>query len=464
MSPGSVACSERYRGLVARTTDGPSAPRLGSAGLAGLPAVTRPVARMERAFLAYDAAAPLNLVAAVRVASPSLVDVLGLALADLQGAHPLLRARIQRRGRTMVFVADVVAPIPVRCIERRDAGQWLGVVEDELATRIPASGAPLARCVHLDGEGNDAEILLTFHHCIADGTSAANLVHELLDRCAAYLSGDAPQSVVRAELPRSLDDRLPATRRGVRAVWPAVTFMLRDMRDEIGFRVGSAGAMRPIASPGRCRIRTVRFDATETGAIVAACRAHRVTVTSALLAALSRQVHTHLDRGRAMPQRGLVWADLRSHLTPSVRPDELGCYVSMMRFVVRVPDAALFEVASEVQQRVGSAARRGDRYTATMLSDRLVALALRWPRARLATVALSYATASGIAETYGPIRVTAVHGFVANSPLGAELAAVAGIFRGELCCDLLYIDSALDETMADAIADGLHAALLEAAA
>ena len=63
---------------------------------------------------------------------------------------------------------------------------------------------------------------------------------------------------------------------------------------------------------------------------------------------------------------------------------------------------------------------------------------------------------------YGPIDVREVQGFISNSPRGAEVAATAGVSRGSLWCNLLYVDSELDAATVGAIESGLAARLVEA--
>jgi hypothetical protein len=427
----------------------------------------RPLVATERALLTTSSVGTINLVVLIRLDGPAVDDVLPDALAALRERHPLLRARIVGQPRQPRF--DVSAPgtapagpgpIPVQILQRQNLRHAYAVAEEEMNTPFDVAEGPLARLTCLSGSGSATDLILTLHHVIADGTSIANLVHELLDLCLAHLTGSAPSSLVPASQPPPLTDLLPASMRGLSGVRKRLALVARESRDEIAYRLGSVGQRRPIPLAGRAVTRPIGLGREQTAALVDRARRQRLTLTSVLAAGLLWQASAVLYRGRPTTMRAVIWADLRPYLDPPVGEETLGCYVSLMRFPIRVDQRRGFATLAEaVQHKIERASRRGDRLPAAQLTPAMTRLAVRWPVGRLGTVALSHAAAPAIRPAYGPIAVREVRAFVANNKIGAELAAASGVDQGELWCDLLYLESDYDEAAAAAIAEGLLSTL-----
>jgi len=102
------------------------------------------------------------------------------ALARVQIKHPLLRCVVENSAAGPRFVLqDRPAPISLRIVERRDEDDWQTEVRQEWVTPFDASREPLVRIVWLRA-GEINELLLVGHHCICDGSSGINLLHECL--------------------------------------------------------------------------------------------------------------------------------------------------------------------------------------------------------------------------------------------------------------------------------------------
>jgi hypothetical protein len=423
----------------------------------------------ERALLAFSRLSPLNLVVLARLEGPALDDLLPQALAALQDRHPLLRARIagpSSRPRFDVSPRGASSggpgPIPLRFARGAGPESAVAVAGEEMNTPFDTGRGPLARlaCVSACGPGSD--LVLTLHHAIADGTSTANLVHELLDWCGTRMVGGSPPQLAPAAVPPPLTDVLPPGLRGIRRPSQEFALLARQGREEAAYRLGSRGQRRPVPPPGRAAARLLSLDGETTASLVGQARRERLTMTSLLSAALLWQASAVLYQGRTCTMRAIVWVDLRPHLSPPVGAETLGCYVSMLRFVVRVdPGKGFRALAGEVQDRIERAARRGDRIPAALISAQLARVAARWPVGRLGTTALSYAAAPVIQPSYGPVGVREVRAFVSNVRLGAELAATSGLAAGTLWCNLLYLDSDIGEKTAAAAGEGLLCVLRE---
>ena len=430
----------------------------------------RKLAGAERAFFTISQVSPLNLVVLIRLAGPASGELFAQALAAMQERHPLLRARIAGRPSRPRFevrteAAGEPGPIPLRLLtsaEAPDTDHARAVVEEELNTPFDTARGPLARAALIAGDGQEHDLVLTMHHSIADGRSAASLVDDLLGWCVGGAADTAAAPPAQALPPRPVTAILPARMRGLRGRRRTVAYLARQSRDEIGYRRASRAVLRPVPAPGRARAALAVLDRDATTSLVDRARRSRLTLTSLLAAALLRQASTVLYHGRPAAMRVVTWVDLRRHLDPAVPDEVLGCYASMLRFVVRVdPREEFAAFVARVQGELARAARRGDRIPAALLSPGLARMLTRWPVARLGTVAVSYATAPAIRRSYGPIAVREVRAFVTNLRLGADMAAVSGVFGGALWCDLLYLDTDVREEQADAMCAGLMSELGE---
>jgi hypothetical protein len=436
----------------------------------------RPLVGTERALFTFSRLSPINLVVLVRLDGPVIYDLLPQALAALQERHPLLRARIAGpRNRPRFAVsrnggqpAHGVGPIPLRILRTGDHGDAndtdpaLVVVQEEMNTAFHAGRGPLARVTYIYGGTEAHDLVLTLNHAIADGTSTANLMHELLEWCGARLGSDTPAPPAKPPLPLPppLTDLLPPSYSGIRRQQQSLKLAVSQARDEIEYRRGGRDSRHPVPAPGRAVTLAVSLDRESTTALVSRARRSRLTLTSVLSAALLWQANAQLYGGRPGTMRAIVWVDLRPHLNPPVDNETLGCYVSMLRFVIKVdPGNGFDSLADEVQGSIDHAARRGDRLPAAIMSAPLARIAVRWPVGRLGTTALSYAAVPPVHDSCGPLAVRDVRAFVSNMPLGAELAGASGVARGALWFNLLYLDSELSEETALKVGEGLLATL-----
>jgi hypothetical protein len=126
------------------------------------------------------------------------LDGLQQALAALQAEHRLLRSTVLWEGDHCRFAA-CPAPIPVTVqpwpADHDPSGgsqAWKSLARAALRQRFRGGGEPLWRVGWLTGDGG-GELLLTFHHAIADGLSAMALVERLFALLAAAAGGsEAP--------------------------------------------------------------------------------------------------------------------------------------------------------------------------------------------------------------------------------------------------------------------------------
>lgn len=125
------------------------------------------------------------------------VDCLRNALAVLQTEHLLLRSTLVWEGDRCRF-APTSAPVPVEVVSQpveqaleAAAQAWKPAAMAALRRRFSGGGEPLWRITWL-AASDGGELLLTFHHAIADGLSAMALVQRLFVLLAALATGSTP--------------------------------------------------------------------------------------------------------------------------------------------------------------------------------------------------------------------------------------------------------------------------------
>jgi hypothetical protein len=126
----------------------------------------------------------------------------------------------------------------------------------------------------------------------------------------------------------------------------------------------------------------------------------------------------------------------------------------MLRHTVQVgPDDDLWSVAHAVQVHVRDSMARDEHLLAAGMAKQLMKFTIATKRARMATTAVSYAGPLALAERFGDIEVTEVHGFISNNRLGPVATAFASIFRDNLTWDFVFLDTDMDDATAEHIAD-----------
>ena len=111
-----------------------------------------------------------------------------------------------RSGRATVFSRARDHSDPVRIVAEGEFATWQAEMAKELATPILLNGALLAR-VTLLRKGNGSILLLSMHHSIADGLSAAFVVRDILEA----LSGKPLQPLTLTDPQENLSSAVAGT-------------------------------------------------------------------------------------------------------------------------------------------------------------------------------------------------------------------------------------------------------------
>jgi len=425
--------------------------------------VKRELGAFERALTLTDDYSPFNVVAVVRLAGGPSPDALRQALDILQARHPLLRVRVVRERGRRFFESGGTPAVPLRIIERTDDDHWMRLAEEELSGRVDTTDGPLLRCSYLVSRVDDAksEILLTFPHVATDGPSGLNFCHELLSLCVAIDEGETP--VVYDPLPplAAAEKHFPPAFQGWSRKRRTLLFFLRQMAGELGYRLRSRGTGKASPAPSaRCRILPMRLSREATAVLVRQARSQRVTLASVVNAATLLAVSKHRYGGRDLPLRYFIFPDLRPYLKPPVPVENLAPLLAMMWFTVRVrPDHNLWSLANTINSQTYVAFKRGDKFLFPLLAAPMMRVFFKTKSRRMGATAVSYAGEQRISPMYGSHRVIGIHAFVSNIDLGPDYTALARLLDGQLLWDIVYMDSHMDSSQANLIAEEICALL-----
>jgi hypothetical protein len=412
--------------------------------------MTRKLGVLEIAQTLTGEQVAFNVIAVLRLRNGPAPEVLRQALDRLQEHHPQLRVCIAKQGRGYEFVG-VADPIPLTEVERTGDQQWLEVVEQELIRRFELATGPLLRCCYISSADSDSELVLSFHHTVVDGVSGVELCRQLLSLC----TGSQLPEPGADELAPATDQLFPIEYRGIGSYWHCFGYLLRQMRDELTFRWHSRGRRQPKVSRGSsCRVLLARLAGAETDALLRRALAEGVSLSSVVNAAMLLAVHKHLYGGAVQPLRYFTMVDLRPHLKPSPPGTRLGSHFTMLRYTIGLDrQLNLWQLAQTIGRQVYAGLKRGEKFTAHLLTATMMRSMLRWQPGRMSTVATSFTGALGLADSVAPIELVDLHAFVSNFHIGPEYTAQVRISRGELMLDIVYLDTDMDQAMAQAVAD-----------
>jgi len=152
--------------------------------------------------------------------------------------------------------------------------------------------------------------------------------------------------------------------------------------------------------------------------------------------------------------RHFYFADLRPLLKPPVTDEPMLGLHSMLRVTVVVrSDDDLWSTAAEVNQAITAGARRGDLFSSVLMSATMMRMILGQGKQRMGTTALGYAGPPRLPRTFGSTEIAGLEVFVSNLTLGPEYTAQVRLIDGELRWNIVYLDSDMDRTTAEEVAE-----------
>lgn len=440
----------------------------------GADRIRRPLSPMERWYWVCDQLSPLNVIARVHVAGACTREDLERAAAGLVGEHPLLRVAIAAEpdGSRPRFVAAGEARIPVRTVrpDEPDADRWVREVDDvELVTSLDWRCGPLARVVDIahgtPGAADERhDLILTASHVIADGTTALHLLRRLVELAAP----GGPAGEVRVPLPPP-EAMLPKRVNGLPRAAHLVASVLADQVAAVLARPRRLAPDVPVR-PDLRRTRLIHreLDAGQLAELADRCRRERVTVHSALAAAMAIAVAAVEATGK--PRRVTVGSpvDFRAELEPPVDARDAGAYVATVPSHIRVgPTTDLWTAARAAYRDLRRRKRFGQHLALVSLlrfisprsvgaSAKVVAMI---DRSGPGNVCLSNIGRHDFPGRVGPWELSGAQ-FVAGISISGYLVATVNTSHGALHWNFTHIDGAVTGERAEWIADRAVRAVL----
>jgi hypothetical protein len=286
---------------------------------------SRKLGLVEHLFATLHSMGAMLYVNIARIQGAISFDILRDAIDLIQKRHPLLQVHLQASDDGFSFEANGTLAIPLRAIDRLHQQQWLEIAENELVTKFSDNCEPLCRLTLLntsEAEGIN-ELIVTFHHAIADGISALHFIHELLSYYQQLVE-DTPIPPI---------DSLPL-------LPPLEQLLVQHLSEldaadltQIALSQTNPAAALIIEQTALVKDRSTRIISRELDRIITSqiknrCRDEQTTVHGALCAA------TILACGRQLstPEPVLISCsssvNLRGSCFPVVDSSHLGCFVS----------------------------------------------------------------------------------------------------------------------------------------
>lgn len=406
-----------------------------------------------------------NFVSVLRLKNAPLPEILDRALKLLQERHPSLQVKISPQNGGYQFAETDVPQIALQTHPRADAQSWVAVAEEALNTRLDWRRGPLLAVTYVYASTSEtSEVVFNFHHAIIDAQSAVAFFDEFLQLCARLMTGEAVTVGEEGTFPAAVEGHFPPGFRGTGLKVRTAGFVLRTLLGEMSFMLQRRkGRQAPIHDPSPCRILTLRLDRQQTQALERRVRAERVTLNSALQAAMLRAAWLHLYQGDPGMLKFMFFQNLRPQLQPPVPETRLGLYIAMLQGFARLqPQQDFWALAREINQTIHQVAKSGDKFCAVAFSDRLMRMLIQTRKMRMATTALNYSGPIPLAKNYGEIERLDVYGFVTNFELGPEYTAQAAVVDEQLQWNIVYLEGDMDAAKAQLIADEIRDQLLKA--
>ncbi len=417
----------------------------------------------ELTLFEIDRVHPLNFTTVGRIHGPLTEAALQAALTAAVGRHPHLSHRLVVEPSGEVWLREGGAPPSLRFVA---GGDWVAEADAEVNQPHARDTGPLVRCVVLSHAPLEHTVLLTFHHCIADGFSGAYLMRDLVQALAAAAPGSTtPPLAPLPDLP-PMDELLPASSRGLGGWWARLFFVLRMAWNF--FRLGAPHVIRDdrtaLAHQRRARVIPEVLGPDDTARLTERAKAEGTTVHGALSAALILAM-CH-DASATAPTRIAFGApvNLRQQLQPAVG-EHLGLFVSMAAWDGRVPpDADFWALARDVRASLVRDVARG-LHVASLQAMGLLrwamgagrappeVLARRMEQRLLATGGLTNLGRLELQTRFGDWRIEALHFLTSPSALGAWVST-ATTLNGTLFWNFTFCEPAISEVHARKLAAG----------
>jgi hypothetical protein len=225
------------------------------------------------------------------------------------------------------------------------------------------------------------------------------------------------------------------------------------MKDELRYQWHVRGKRVPPYRPGgRGFPLTTTLSEALVDELSKRCRMEKVTFNSLLNATLLLATNRWLYAGKPTPMRTFSFADLRPYAVPPTSAEHLANYISMLRFTEDISSQSrVWDVTQSLHAKIYRALKRGDKFSAVLMSEALLKMFTTMKSMRMGSTALNYSGAVPLETQYGEIAVTGLHAILSSYDLGPEVSAQARLFRNELWIDFMFLETDMDRETAEKI-------------
>jgi NRPS condensation-like uncharacterized protein len=348
----------------------------------------------------------------------------------------------------------------LRAVERQHEQQWLEIAEDELQQKFLGEFEPLCRITLLQSSPQPSrnELIVTFHHAIADGISALHFIHELLFYYHQLVEG----------IPILKVDSLP--------LLPPLDQLLQKSLTEVNtVDLPQATPSQTISSPTmlieqtaavvdrKTRLIPCELDQALTLQIKNRCHHEQTTVHGALCAAMMMACLQQLPYQPSILVSCSSSINLRKSCFPPVEPHYLGCFISNIT-TTHHPDPKdnFWDLAREchsdiirlVQHKIpqcqASNAELFNKYQPSFLAQ-----LAEHNMGRSTTTHVSNLGQCDLPTVYGSIRLESFHFAAGLNLVGTCFWLGAVTINQKLFCTFTYTDPLIGMETAETLADSV---------
>jgi NRPS condensation-like uncharacterized protein len=428
--------------------------------------IDRALGPTESIYYLLDKLYCLNFVVYAQIEGPFDTARLAGALRAVQAEHPLLRARVALAAGRPWFkpVAVDTHPIPIESGGLRD---WRQRIEAQLE-RPFVDAAPLARLLVFGSGARKSVVAMVFHHAIADGRSGADVLIDVLRRAGGeelpLNPRPAQPSAQALDLVR-LGGRVGASIR-------TLGFWLQQGRSALKLARQLPGYDTAVRAERN--IRVVAFDLPKAKArkLLAACRAHGVTMQGALGAAQLLAVNDEFGSAQSRNLGLNSLADLRGLLGGNLTQQDLGLYIATVTTVHAIaaePD--FWAVAADVRNQLKAVLDSGDANLIHTIHREGALYPANEVGARMVQGLVALAPSASMLTNVGRFEpVTLAHGatlralgFLVSPPAQHPICVTVSSLGEGMHLNLLYDQCKIDAAQARRMADAMAARLVQAA-
>jgi hypothetical protein len=414
---------------------------------------SRKLGLVEHLFETFHSMGAMIYVNIARVQGFVAVDVLRTAIDLLQKRHPLLQVHLQELDSSFYFCADGTVAIPLKIIDRQHDRQWLEIAEDELSQKFAGEFEPLCRITLLQSpeQLDRYELIVTFHHAIADGISALHFMHELLSFCQQLEAGTPISSMESLPLLPPLEQLLEKFLLEPDRVTPSQTSpppaLLIEQTAPVDLR--------------QTRLIPHEFDRELTLQLKSRCRDEQTTVHGALCAAMLLAYTRQLSSPEPVLASCGSNVNLRGSCIPVVESSHLGCFVAAVTTVHQISlDANFWELARECQTTIHQLI--DDKVPHHQVSNpdlvnkyqpSFLAQLAAHNMGRTTTTHVSNLGQFDFTKSSGSVRLESFHFATGQHLVGTGFWLGAVTIDRKLCCTFTYIDPLISKNTAKLLAN-----------